>query len=71
MLHIIVWKILQFVYLLLCSNVDKVREFIKAVYIDRKYAGGNNSEKPPRDMQVNFSCGFFICIKLEVCLVEN
>lgn len=33
------------------SNVDKVREFIKAVYIDRKYAGGKNSEKPPKDLQ--------------------
>lgn len=33
------------------SNVDKVREFIKAVYVDRRYAGGKNSDKPPRDMQ--------------------
>ncbi|KMS96554.1 hypothetical protein BVRB_8g201970 [Beta vulgaris subsp. vulgaris] len=39
------------------SNVDKVREFIKAVYIDRKYAGGNNSEKPPRDMQIQRNVG--------------
>ncbi|KAF8007440.1 hypothetical protein BT93_K1448 [Corymbia citriodora subsp. variegata] len=33
------------------SNVDKVREFIKSVYVDQRYAGGKNSDKPPRDMQ--------------------
>ncbi|KNA15403.1 hypothetical protein SOVF_096490 [Spinacia oleracea] len=33
------------------SDVEKVREFIKAVYINRKYAGGNNSEKSSGDMQ--------------------
>lgn len=35
-----------------CSKVDKVREFIKDVYVDKKYAGGNTSDKPPRDLQV-------------------
>ncbi|KAK9129089.1 hypothetical protein Syun_017886 [Stephania yunnanensis] len=33
------------------SNVDKVREFIKHVYVEKKYAGGKSSDKPPRDMQ--------------------
>ncbi|KAL9247095.1 hypothetical protein vseg_020562 [Gypsophila vaccaria] len=33
------------------SDVDKVREFIKAVYVDRKYAGGNKSEKLLMDSQ--------------------
>ncbi|GAB4858016.1 hypothetical protein Ancab_015919 [Ancistrocladus abbreviatus] len=33
------------------SDVEKVREFIKNVYVDRKFAGGKSSEKPPRDMQ--------------------
>ncbi|XP_031384370.1 probable ADP-ribosylation factor GTPase-activating protein AGD14 isoform X1 [Punica granatum] len=33
------------------SNADKVREFIKNVYVDRRYAGEKNSEKPPRDVQ--------------------
>ncbi|KAA8516290.1 hypothetical protein F0562_016583 [Nyssa sinensis] len=33
------------------SNADKVREFIKNVYVERRYAGGNTSDKPPRDMQ--------------------
>ncbi|XP_050370395.1 probable ADP-ribosylation factor GTPase-activating protein AGD14 [Argentina anserina] len=33
------------------SKVDKIREFIKSVYVDRKYAGGRTLEKPPRDMQ--------------------
>ncbi|XP_022746363.1 probable ADP-ribosylation factor GTPase-activating protein AGD14 isoform X2 [Durio zibethinus] len=33
------------------SNADKIREFIKSVYVERKYAGGKTSDKPPRDMQ--------------------
>lgn len=33
------------------SNADKVREFIKNVYVDRRYVGGKNSDRPPRDMQ--------------------
>ncbi|GLT95436.1 hypothetical protein SLE2022_131180 [Rubroshorea leprosula] len=33
------------------SNADKIREFIKNVYVDRRYAGGKSSNNPPRDMQ--------------------
>ncbi|XP_077226431.1 putative ADP-ribosylation factor GTPase-activating protein AGD14 isoform X2 [Tasmannia lanceolata] len=33
------------------SNADRIREFIKNVYVDRKYAGGKTYDKPPRDMQ--------------------
>lgn len=33
------------------SNVDSLREFIKAVYVERRYAGGRFSERPPRDKQ--------------------
>ncbi|XP_043697302.1 probable ADP-ribosylation factor GTPase-activating protein AGD14 isoform X4 [Telopea speciosissima] len=33
------------------SNVDKIREFIKNVYVDCKYAGGKTSDKPPQNMQ--------------------
>ncbi|XP_028761342.1 probable ADP-ribosylation factor GTPase-activating protein AGD14 [Neltuma alba] len=33
------------------SNVDKIREFIRNVYIDRRYAGARSSDKPPRDTQ--------------------
>lgn len=33
------------------SNVDRVREFIKNVYVDRRYAGGKTSDRPPRDLQ--------------------
>ncbi|CAL0299194.1 unnamed protein product [Lupinus luteus] len=33
------------------SNVDKIREFIRNVYVDRRYAGAKSSEKPPRDPQ--------------------
>ncbi|GAV87433.1 ArfGap domain-containing protein [Cephalotus follicularis] len=33
------------------SNVDKIREFINSVYVNRRYAGGKTVEKPPRDVQ--------------------
>lgn len=33
------------------SNADKVREFIKNIYVDKKYAGRKTSDKPPRGMQ--------------------
>uniref|UniRef100_A0A2P2MNT6 Arf-GAP domain-containing protein n=2 Tax=Rhizophora mucronata TaxID=61149 RepID=A0A2P2MNT6_RHIMU len=33
------------------SNVDKVREFIKNIYVDKRYAGGRTLDKPPRDTQ--------------------
>ncbi|XP_031498716.1 probable ADP-ribosylation factor GTPase-activating protein AGD14 [Nymphaea colorata] len=31
------------------SNVDRIREFIKNVYVDKKFAGSRTSDKPPRD----------------------
>nr|XP_016433754.1 PREDICTED: probable ADP-ribosylation factor GTPase-activating protein AGD14 [Nicotiana tabacum] len=33
------------------SNVDKVRDFIKNVYVEKRYAGAQSSDKPPRDTQ--------------------
>ncbi|XP_062211093.1 probable ADP-ribosylation factor GTPase-activating protein AGD14 isoform X2 [Phragmites australis] len=30
------------------SNIDSLREFIKAVYVERRYTGGRFSERPPR-----------------------
>ncbi|XP_058078745.1 probable ADP-ribosylation factor GTPase-activating protein AGD14 isoform X2 [Magnolia sinica] len=33
------------------NNADRVREFIKSVYVARRYAGERTSDKPPRDMQ--------------------
>ncbi|XP_062168208.1 probable ADP-ribosylation factor GTPase-activating protein AGD14 isoform X2 [Alnus glutinosa] len=33
------------------SKVDKIREFIKNVYVERRYVGGKTSDKPPRDVQ--------------------
>lgn len=32
-------------------DINKIREFIQNIYVDRKYAGGKYSEKPPRDVQ--------------------
>lgn len=40
---------------LCCSNVDRVREFIKTVYVDKRYTVENSSDKPPRDQQVSTS----------------
>ncbi|PIN20911.1 putative GTPase-activating protein [Handroanthus impetiginosus] len=33
------------------SNIDKVREFIKNVYVDKKYSLDRSSDRPPRDPQ--------------------
>lgn len=38
-----------------CSNVDKIREFIKSVYVDGRYAAVKSSEKPPRDAQAIYT----------------
>jgi hypothetical protein len=36
-----------------CSNADKIREFIKNVYIDKNFVGVKSSDRPPRDSQVS------------------
>ncbi|XP_072954205.1 probable ADP-ribosylation factor GTPase-activating protein AGD14 [Typha angustifolia] len=33
------------------SNADKIREFIRNVYVNKKYAEGGSFEKPPGDME--------------------
>ncbi|XP_009148122.1 probable ADP-ribosylation factor GTPase-activating protein AGD14 [Brassica rapa] len=33
------------------SNAERVREFIKNVYVQKKYAGANAADKPPNDYQ--------------------
>lgn len=33
------------------SNVDKVRDFIKTVYVDKRYSAAQSSDRPPRDAQ--------------------
>nr|GMD48053.1 probable ADP-ribosylation factor GTPase-activating protein AGD14 [Ipomoea batatas] len=33
------------------SNVEKVREFIKNVYVDKRYAGAQSMDRPPRGTQ--------------------
>ncbi|KAL5547030.1 hypothetical protein UlMin_006717 [Ulmus minor] len=38
------------------SNVEKIRNFIKDVYVGQKYTGGKTSEKPPRDVQNRGIC---------------
>lgn len=38
-----------------CSNIDKIREFIRNVYVDRRYAGAKSTDKPPRDAQAIYS----------------
>ncbi|GMH09658.1 hypothetical protein Nepgr_011499 [Nepenthes gracilis] len=38
------------------SDVESVRQFIKNVYVDRKFSVGKNSGKPPKDMQGHHGC---------------
>ncbi|PHT85791.1 hypothetical protein T459_07897 [Capsicum annuum] len=38
-------------------NVDKVRDFIKTVYVDKRYAVAESSDRPPRDAQLNYRIG--------------
>nr|CAD1829517.1 unnamed protein product [Ananas comosus var. bracteatus] len=33
------------------SNVEKIRDFIRSVYVNKKYAGGRSSERVPRDLE--------------------
>uniref|UniRef100_A0ACD5YLH8 Uncharacterized protein n=1 Tax=Avena sativa TaxID=4498 RepID=A0ACD5YLH8_AVESA len=37
------------------SNVESLREFIRVVYVERRYAGVSFSERPPRDKQIQKS----------------
>ncbi|KAG5391641.1 hypothetical protein IGI04_021604 [Brassica rapa subsp. trilocularis] len=37
------------------SNAERVREFIKNVYVQKKYAGANAADKPPNDNQASVS----------------
>uniref|UniRef100_M4DQ16 Arf-GAP domain-containing protein n=1 Tax=Brassica campestris TaxID=3711 RepID=M4DQ16_BRACM len=37
------------------SNAERVREFIKNVYVQKKYAGANAADKPPNDYQASVS----------------
>ncbi|VAI06134.1 unnamed protein product [Triticum turgidum subsp. durum] len=37
------------------SNIESLREFINAVYVERRYAGVSLSERPPRDIQIQRS----------------
>lgn len=35
------------------SNVERLRDFIKHVYVDRRYSGERSFEKPPRGKMVH------------------
>uniref|UniRef100_A0A0D9V716 Arf-GAP domain-containing protein n=2 Tax=Leersia perrieri TaxID=77586 RepID=A0A0D9V716_9ORYZ len=39
------------------SNPDRIREFIRTVYVDKKYAGGKSSEKPVNNTESVKSSG--------------
>ena len=47
--------LLTFLDVVHCSNVDRLRDFIKHVYVDRRYSGERGSDKPPRGKLVRFS----------------
>lgn len=42
----------------LFSNVMRLRDFIKHVYVDRRYSGDKNVDKPPRAKSVRFPESF-------------
>ena len=41
------------------SNAERVREFIKNVYVQKKYAGANDADKPTKDSQARLFCFFY------------
>lgn len=43
----------------LSSNVMRLRDFIKHVYVDRRYSGDKNFDKPPRVKPVRCPKFFF------------
>ena len=63
LLNSVTWNFLYNIFCL-CSKPDRIREFIRSVYVEKKYAGGRSSDKPPRDTQVNIATslneGFFL-----------
>lgn len=47
------WVLIVFVF----SNVERLRDFIRHVYVDRRYSGERSFEKPPRGKMVHIlSC---------------
>lgn len=36
-----------FFFFLIFSNVDRLRDFIKHVYVDRRYTGERSTDRPP------------------------
>lgn len=41
------------------SNVDRLRDFIKHVYVDRRFSGERTYDKPPRAKTVTAPCPLF------------
>lgn len=61
-LLIFVFHILKIIAVLICSfaasNVERLRDFIKHVYVDRRYTGERNYGKPPSMKMVR--CPLFL-----------
>lgn len=38
----------NFVFFFFCSNVDKLRDFIRHVYVERRYTGERSVDGPSR-----------------------
>lgn len=53
------FKIHDMLLLFFGSNAERVREFIKNVYVQKKYAGANDADKPSKDSQARLSCFFY------------
>ena len=47
------------------SNVERLRDFIKHVYVDRRYSGERNYDKPPRGTMVRCPSLFLFSIECQ------
>jgi len=52
------------------SNVDRLRDFIKHVYVDRRFSGERTNDKPPRAKVPKFFFGFTILSRYRIVYPE-
>lgn len=48
------------IYVIVASNVERLRDFIKHVYVDKRYAGERSYDKPPRVKTVRIFLLFYV-----------
>lgn len=53
------------------SNIDRLRDFIKHVYVDRRYTGERSVEKPPRAKVIYMCTLSFSSHYCDGCLINS